>query len=245
MTALNDKTMTRFERWGYREFTLASGKVAYQGGLCAIKLGTGTVVPATGASDELVIGRFAQSKDATSAALPVNVNLGTEIEVNWLANGSSITANHIGALAFAIDDQTASLNPKSTGSSPLGRIFAVDSSLGVAVQITRRSAAEFGVLMEGAALSYTSNDCAIADYPVSGTVYDVPTTGAASTISLPANAREGTELTFVADGTKNGHTVTYRDVTTAISAALAASKRHQARAVFLNGGWTILTTVSP
>lgn len=245
MTALSDKTMTRFERWGYREFTLTATKVAYQGGLCAIKLGTGKVVPATGASDELVIGRFAQSKDATSAALPVNVNLGTEIEVQWLANGSSITANDIGSVVYAIDDQTASLNPKSTGASALGRVFAVDSTLGVAVQINRRSAREYGVLMEGAALSYVANDAAVPDYPVSGTVYDVPTTGAASTISLPANAREGTELTFVADGTKNGHTVTYRDVATAISAALTASKRHQARAVFLNGGWTILTTVSP
>jgi hypothetical protein len=141
---------------------------------------------------------------------------------------------------YLADDQTVTL---VTTGRPFGRVWAVESVRGVAVEVFGAPATP--TLLEGATLAFTAGDCAIADYPVSGTVYDIPTTAANSTVSLPANTREGTELVFAADGTKNGHTVTYRDVTTVISAALTASKRHQARAVFLNSKWTVLTTVAP
>ena len=91
---------------------------------------------------------------------------------------------------------------------------------------------------------YTSNDFAVTTQP-SGTVFDVATTAANSTISLPANAPSGTIYYFRADGTKNGHTITYRDVTTAISAATTASKVHLAIAVCLGNAWAITLTVSP
>ncbi len=91
---------------------------------------------------------------------------------------------------------------------------------------------------------YTANDFAVTTQP-SGTVFDVATTAANSTISLPANAPDGTIYYFRADGTKNGHTITYRDVTTAISAATTASKVHLAIAVCLGNAWAITLTVSP
>lgn len=244
MTALSDNSTLDHESWDYHEFTLASTKIAYKGGLCAIKLGTGKVVPSTGASDELVIGRFAQYRDATSADKLVNVRLNEPFEAHWMANGSSIASTDLGAICYVADDQTVSLSPKSTGMSVAGRVWAVDSVRGVAVQLSNKLN-NGGALAEQTALSFTAGDVAIGNNPASGSIFDIPTTATNSTVSLPATAREGTVLTFVADGTKNGHTITYRDVTTAISAALTASKRHQARAVYLNGGWTILTTVSP
>ena len=78
-------------------------------------------------------------------------------------------------------------------------------------------------------------------------VYDVPTTGAASTITLPASSIEGATIQFVADGTKNAHTVTYRDATgpTALTTALLASKRHLVVATYLGGKWFANAYVSP
>ena len=66
-----------------------------------------------------------------------------------------------------------------------------------------------------------------------------PPTGAASTISLPAAAPDGTRLHFVADGTKNGHAITYRDVTTALTTALTASKVHGVTVVCRNNAWAV------
>lgn len=105
--------------------------------------------------------------------------------------------------------------------------------------------ADVGTLAPAATFSYTSNDFAVPASTPSGTVFDVATTAANSTISLPAAAPDGTILYFRADGTKNGHTITYRDVTTAISAATTASKVHLAIAVCLGNAWAITLTVSP
>ena len=77
--------------------------------------------------------------------------------------------------------------------------------------------------------------------------YDIPTTAANSTISLPAATSypDGLTAFFHADGTKNGHTLTFRDVATAISAATTASKRVLAIASVMGGKWTVTLTVGP
>lgn len=107
--------------------------------------------------------------------------------------------------------------------------------------------ADEAALKIGAALpAYVSND----SIPLSIThnaVYDVPTTGAASTITLPASAPTGTRAYFLADGVKNGHTVQYRDATgpTNLTAALTLSKRHLAVAVKLATAWAVTVAVAP
>lgn len=100
-------------------------------------------------------------------------------------------------------------------------------------------------LSESPAVAFVANDLVIQDDPMPGTVFDIPTTAGASTVTLPADAQEGCVLYFAADGVKNGHTVQYRDVATAITAALTLSKRHLVQCVFLNGGWTAIAHVSP
>lgn len=114
-----------------------------------------------------------------------------------------------------------------------------------------RLAVDFGAGNDAATLTpaatfvYTSNNFAVPASTPSGTIFDVATTAANSTISLPAAAPDGTVIYFRADGTKNGHTITYRDVATAISAATTASKVHLAIAVCLGNAWAITLTVSP
>ena len=100
-------------------------------------------------------------------------------------------------------------------------------------------AVENALLAPAATFVYTSNDFAVTTQP-SGTVFDVATTAANSTISLPANAPSGTIYYFRADGTKNGHTVTYRDVTTALTTALTASKVHGVTVVCNNNAWAVV-----
>jgi hypothetical protein len=248
MTALTQSRRQSQEVWIKHQFTLKSGTKAWKGGKCVISPGTGKVIPAVAGVGYTEIGTFDEDIDATSADALVNVNLNRQLTLEyWVNSGTNaIAATDLGAIAYSEDDNVVGISP--VGYSPAGRIWGLDSVRGVAVE--RLASSGLGSLSglranQSPAVVFASNDIVIADYPVSGTSYDVPATGAASTISLPANANEGTILYFAADGTKNGHTVQYRDVTTAITAALTASKRHMVEVMFKGAKWYALSTVSP
>jgi hypothetical protein len=147
----------------------------------------------------------------------------------------------LGALCYIVDDQTVQIIPG--GGSVAGRVWGVDSIKGVAVQKTASSSAGSSLLKETLA-AFASNN---TNAPSTPGIYDVPTTSGASTVTLPAAAVEGSVLYFVADGTKNANTVTYRDATGTVSltTALTASKRHLVVATFLNGIWNANAYVSP
>src|SRR5690606_31302028 len=133
MTALAAERRRRIETWKYKNFTLSSGVKAWKHGAAAINLGSGEVVPATSSPNLLVIGGFNNTVDATSAAKPVEVDLLREVLLEWFANATSTdacAATDIGRLAYMLDDQTVTITP--TGRSPIGRIWAVDSTKGVA-----------------------------------------------------------------------------------------------------------------
>lgn len=247
MTALAKEKMRLLERWTYRTFTLTSGTKAYKGGICMLAAGTGKVVPGTEAGNHWTIGTFAETVDATAADKPVNVTFGKEVEIEWFANSGSNAAvgTDLGAMAYVEDDQTVGVS--AAGRSIAGRIWAVDATKGVAVERLTSLANTLDGLeaRPGPTLAFVAADIVIGDNPKSGTVYDVPTSAANSTISLPATAVEGTVVWFKADGTKNGHTVQYRDVTTAITTALTASKRHLVQCVFSGSKWFANAYVSP
>ncbi len=251
MTALGNERMSNREGWIYKQFTLASGHKAWKNGIAAIDLGTGKVIPAETAADLIVIGKFAETIDATSADKLVNVSFGREVWIEWFANdGTSIVATDLGALCYLKDDQSVTIT--STGASIAGRIWGVDSGKGVAVEfldaVPSPLATLDGLVANEVTLSaFSSNNINVPASPDSGTIFSVPTTGAASTITLPATATEGTIVYFVADGTHNGHTVQYRDATgpTNITTALTASKRHMVAASFVGGAWFANAYVSP
>jgi hypothetical protein len=252
VTALARERMRSHETWQYKEFPLAVGNKAWKGGIAAIDLSTGKVEPAHAETDLFVIGIFAETKDATDAELAVNVNLQREITVEWFGNSETdaLTAADVGSLCYVEDDQTVTSSP--TGASVAGRVWKVDTTMGVAVEklqaVPAVSASLNGLgAVETALAAYTSNNVDLGASPNSGAIYDVPTTAAASTITLPATAEEGSILYFHADGTKNGHTVTYRDATGPVNltTALTASKRHLVIAAFLNGKWAANAYVSP
>ena len=66
MTAQSADRGMSFETWGYHNFTLTSGTIAYRGAVAALVLGTGYVRPATGSPVEIAIGRFTKKTDASA-----------------------------------------------------------------------------------------------------------------------------------------------------------------------------------
>lgn len=253
MTALANERQSREKKFTYMQFPLAVGNKAYKNGNAAIDLSTGKCEPAHPETDLFGIGKFAETVDATLAEALVNVNLQREVTAEWWENdtdGTPVTAAMLCALCYLLDDQTVTSDP--SGASVAGRVWAVDSVKGVLVERLGDTPAAVGSLdgleaVETALAAFSSNNIDVDDNPNSGAIFDVPTTGAASTITLPATAAEGTVLYFVADGTKNGHTVQYRDETgpANLTTALTASKRHMVIAAFLNGKWNANAYVSP
>ncbi len=247
MTALAADRMSNESRWNRKKFTLASGNIAYKNGIACLDLSTGKVEPGHAEGDLLVIGSFAEYKDASSADKEVDVDLHGEIVLRWYVNGSSIASTDVGKLCYVADDQTVTLTPSASGAPVAGRIWAVESTRGVAVQLTGAVGAG-GPAVIGALPAQVGNDFILtAGGVLPDAVYDVGTTAAASTVTLPASSIEGVRITFVADGTKNGHTVQYRDATgsTNLTTALTASKRHLVVCQYLGGKWFANAHVSP
>lgn len=252
MTALSNQKARRTESWKHRSFTLTAAKKAYKGANCVLDTATGKVKPGAAGTGLVLIGVFDETVDATSAgplgavAQPVSVDLLREVNLEWFANDTGTAVSGTTGLlqaCYVLDDQTVS--GASSGNSIAGLVWAVDSVKGVAVErVPPGSAGPNLVMGVGTLAAYTSNDTAPTAI-VSGDVYDVPATGAASTISLPTAPTDGTWAMFTADGTKNGHTVQYRDVTTAITTALTASKRHLVIVTALGGKWFANAYVSP
>jgi hypothetical protein len=246
MTALAAERLVKFEQWTYREFTL-TGVKGWKGGLAAISPGTGKITKASNVPGQKVIGRFNETIDASSTDKTVTVNFGREVPIVWYTNGTSgdaIAATDLGAYAYIKDDQTLTILPN--GTNPVGVIWGYDSVKGVAIELIDMAAA-FAPILIGPTLAFASNDLVLtAAQAVHGSTFDVPTTAGVSTVTLPVTGvKDGTTLTFVADGTKNGHTVQYRFGTTAISAALTASKIHRVTVTKLGSIWGATATAAP
>jgi len=236
--------------WTERKFPLNGGSKAFAGGIACIDLTDGVVRPAANATTQVPIGIFQEDVDNSAGAdgdLSVNVSLSRTVNGRWFLNdpgAGAATSAHVGQDCFLLDDQTVTMTP--TGASKAGRVWAVATKDGSSCVAVEGMPFESVLAPVPVAPAYAANDSAPASI-VAGGFYDVPTTGAASTITLPAAAPDGTIAYFMADGTKNGHTVTYRDATgpTALTAALTASKRHLCVVSKLGGKWFANAMVSP
>lgn len=242
MTALTDEKARDTENWSYHEFTL-TGVKAWKGAQLFLIVGGASKGKVTDTPTPLTVylGVCWRTVDATAADALVTVRLDMEAQgLEWLENGDTIVAADVGKPAYARDDQT--VYKAATSGAKIGRILAYSSSLGVLVQKDNtKTFPGVGVLTAFAAGA--TAPAVIQD----GAVYDVPATAAASTIDLPAatDYPDGHSAVFLADGTKNGHTVQYRDVTTAITTALTASKRHVVRVTAMGGLWFASAYISP
>lgn len=242
MTALAANKARSFETWGSKEFTLTSGLIAYKHAALFLNPATGKVVLATSSGGLIFIGFAAEKVDASAADKSINVDLASELRLDWFANGTSAAvAADVGKDCFFEDDQTVTMAPASK--SFAGRVMAVSSTRGVLV--------DTGALPQRRHLTATpaiaANNINIADNPNDGAVFEIPTTAANITVTLPATCKGLPRVSFWADGTKNGHTVTYRDATgpSNLTAALTASKKHMKSFVFTGTLWFCDSDVSP
>lgn len=247
MAALTTKRSRKEQTIKLVELTLATPTKAFHGARLCWN-GTGKVVPATSAPNlepcGIAVTNPKEAIDAAAADKIVTVDLETERQCEWWNNataGDAVGATEIGAIVYMMDDQT--VTKTAAGRSPAGRAWMIDSLKGVLVE---RIDVPIAGLDQAALPAFAANDSVPAAL-AHDAVYDVPATGAASTVTLPAAAPDGTRVYFHADGVKNGHTVQYRDATGPVNltAALTASKRHLAVAVKLAGKWAVTATVAP
>lgn len=248
MTALATKRQRQEEKFKLVEMTLASGTKGFHNGRACLR-SDGKVVPATSTPNIRPIGLFVtnpkEAIDATSADKTVTIDLEEEKTGEWFANataGDAVVAADVGKFCYMLDDQTVTTT--STGRSPAGIVWRVSATYGVLVE--RVDFAVEPVLRQIDLPAFVANDSIPTDIEHDA-VYVVPATGAASTVTLPAGAKDGTRAYFFADGAANGHTVQYRDATGPVNltAALTASKRHVATAVKVGGKWAVTANVAP
>jgi hypothetical protein len=119
---------------------LAASQKVFQGGIACADTSTNTVKKgASGNSNLKKIGEFAENADNSSGtgSLNVLVNLDHEIVVRWYDNatgGNAITISNFFADVYVLDDHTVTTS--SGSNSKAGRVWAVDTIKGVAVQAT-------------------------------------------------------------------------------------------------------------
>lgn len=134
MTALLMERMRSFDRWTYKRFPVAFGTdKIWKHAMVGINLATGKVEPAVAGATLFIIGVANQTLDVSAALVDgsLDVNLCKEIEVEWWASDGAIDAGDVGSLCYAADDQTVTL---AAGGCVAGRVWAVDSVMGVAVE---------------------------------------------------------------------------------------------------------------
>jgi hypothetical protein len=128
--------MTKEERWKKHLFPLSAGETAERGKMACLDTSTGECVAGQASTTLIHIGSFAEDVDnsAGGSAVPVNVDLDRELVVRYWDNdtGSAVAASDVGSDCYILDDSTVTMT--SAGHSKAGRVWAVDTVRGVAVE---------------------------------------------------------------------------------------------------------------
>jgi len=127
--------MTRNEAWKYFEHPLTAAQVAERGELACIDTSTGLLVLGATSTTLRPIGYF--DEDVTGdGTTNVRVRLFDEIRVHWWDNdtgGTPVVAADVGSLCYVLDDRT--VTGDATGASAAGRVWGINTTYGVAVEM--------------------------------------------------------------------------------------------------------------
>lgn len=243
MTVLATERKSPERAWKHKRFTLLSGTKAFQGGAIFYS-SNGKVVPAQHASATRFLGVCRVTVDATTGDQPVEVDLIEEMTIRGWVNATAsdaVAATDAGKPCYFLDDQTVQITPTKRFAGVVRDV--IDGRVFVQHIVAPGDAPIIGDALP----AFVAADLVVPSSLQSGAVYDIPTTAAVSTVTLPAAAPDGTSVQFAADGVKNGHTIQYRDATgtVALTTALLASKRHLVVATKLGGKWFANAYVSP
>ena len=128
--------MTRNEAWSYFEHPLTAAAVAERGKMACLDTSTGLLALGATSTTLRPIGYF--DEDATGdGTTNVRVRLFDEIRVHWWANddaGTPVVAADVGSLCYVLDDAT--VTGDATGASSAGRVWGLNATNGVAVEMS-------------------------------------------------------------------------------------------------------------
>ncbi len=235
------------------DLPVAASTTLYRGAMIAQTMSGssagGACVPAAGTSAVVGIAEHGVANSGAFDAKRITLEVDRIHELNNGTAGEACSeAMPLYSIVYAKDDNTVS-KTNTTGVYPVAGLYMGMSEEGkVRVYIGDPAGVIDVNNLVGVLPAFAAGDSALPLAQVlNGATYDVPTTAANSTISLPAatTVPDGTKLYFVADGTKNGHTLTFRDVTTAISGATTASKRVLAIVVAFGAKWHCNLYIGP
>ena len=134
--------MTRNEAWSYFEHPLTAAQSVERGEMLCLDTSSGLL--AIGATSATLRPIGYADEDATGdGTTPVRVRLFDEIRVHWWGNdtgGTPVVASDVGSLCYILDDRTVTGDP--TGASAAGRVWALDTVNGVAVEMLGFDSAE-------------------------------------------------------------------------------------------------------
>lgn len=227
------------------EGPLAASVTVYKGALL-VRNAAGFIKPATGVAGEVAIGVACEdvANAGAAGAKRVSFERGVFPFANSSAGDAIVDPTDCEKVVYIVDDQTVAKTNGLGTRSAAGKVERIEGG-----KVFVRVGYEVPVGLPSVAATlpaFAAGDTAPTSI-LSGATYDVPTTAANSTITLPAAAADGTVAYFVADGTKNGHTVQYRDATGPVNltTALTASKRHLVVVSKAGGLWFANAYVSP
>jgi hypothetical protein len=137
MGALTDARMTREFKTKRMGLPLASGQKVYLGGIACGDSADGTVKKGAASTTLLRIGEFAETVDnsAGTGSTGILVDLDREITCRWYDNATgnnAVAATDLFNDVYIQDDHT--VTKASSGNSKAGRVWAVDTNKGVAVE---------------------------------------------------------------------------------------------------------------
>lgn len=130
--------MTRNEAWGWAEIPLTAAETGEKGELVCIDTATGLLrMGAAGVATLRPIGTLDNGNGVTTGdgTTLVRVKLFDEIRIHWFDNdtgGTPVVAADIGSLAYVFDKRT--VTGDSVGNAPAGRVWAINSLYGVAIE---------------------------------------------------------------------------------------------------------------
>jgi len=126
--------MKRVEAWDHFELALTNAVDVERGEMAVLDTATGLLTKGVTSATQRPIGYF--TEDGTGdGTTPFRVELFDEIRIHWWDNdgATAVVAADIGSLCYILDERT--VTGDATGASAAGRVWAVNATNGVAVEM--------------------------------------------------------------------------------------------------------------
>jgi hypothetical protein len=126
--------MTRNEAWSYAEIAMTNAVAFERGELAVVDTATGLLTKGAASTTQIPIGYF-ESDGTGDGSTAVRVRLFKEVVIHWWDNDTvtPVVAADLLSPCYIKDDRT--VTGDATGASAAGRVWAVNTTNGVAVEM--------------------------------------------------------------------------------------------------------------